>query len=73
MEKVCNLAKLEINRIQRSFISRSPNFLKDAHKTYVRPIIEYNNEVWNPVYIVEEFSLEAGMHTCSRPGSELIR
>ena len=58
MEKVCNLAKLEINRIQRSFISRSPKFLKDAYRTYVRPIIEYNNEVWNPVYIGDQTKLE---------------
>ena len=58
VEKVCNLGKLEINRIQRSFISRNPRFLTDSYKTYVRPIIEYNNEIWNPVYKGDQTKLE---------------
>ena len=58
VDKVCNLGKLEVNRIDRNFISRSPYFLRDAFKTYVRPIIEYNNEIWNPVYIGDQNKLE---------------
>ena len=40
----------QINRIRRTFVSRSPSFLSEIYKQYVRPHLEYCVEVWNPRY-----------------------
>ena len=37
-----------LNRIRRSFVSRSPKLLSEIFKQYVRPHLEYAVEVWNP-------------------------
>ena len=50
IDQSCKEAKSEIGRVKRSFISRSPKFLTDVYKTYIRPKIEYSVQVWNPVY-----------------------
>ena len=47
----CKKAHKEINRIRRSFKSRSPNFITNMYKLYVRPRLEYCVEVWNPKYL----------------------
>ena len=39
---------MEINRIHRSFISRSREFISNKWKLYVRVQLEYCVEVWNP-------------------------
>ena len=51
VDAACKKAHKEINRIRRSFKSRSPNFIKNMYKLYVRPRLEYCVEVWNPKYL----------------------
>ena len=46
----CKKATNEINRIKRTFHSRSPEFLGSMFKLYVRPHLEYCVQVWSPVY-----------------------
>ena len=48
VDQVCKRAHAEINRIRRCFVSRSPEFIADTYKLYVRPHLEYAVEVWNP-------------------------
>ena len=48
VDRACERANSEINRIRRSFSCRSPSFIKDMFKLYVRPHLEYAVEVWNP-------------------------
>ena len=48
VDKACRRAHMEINRIRRSFTSRSPEFISNMWKLYVRPHLEYCVEVWNP-------------------------
>ena len=48
VDLVCRRAMGELNRIRRSFVSRSPKFLSEIFKQYVRPHLEYAVEVWNP-------------------------
>ena len=50
VSKACKRANQEIDRIRRSFVSRSPAFLSNMYKLYVRPHMEYCVEVWNPKY-----------------------
>ena len=50
IKKICNRANAEIDRISRSFKTRTPAFLRDLYQTYVRPHLEYCSNVWNPVY-----------------------
>jgi hypothetical protein len=42
----------------RGFCIRSPNFLKKAFVTYVRPILEYASNVWNPYTLKHINSIE---------------
>ena len=58
IDKSCQKATFEINRIRRSFISRSPKFLSDMYKLYVRPRMEYCVELWNPCYAGDILKLE---------------
>ena len=48
VDKACERANFEINRIRRSFLCRNPAFISDMFKIYVRPHLEYVVEVWNP-------------------------
>ena len=48
VDQVCKRANREINRIRRSFKCRSPSFIENMFKLFVRPHIEYAIEVWNP-------------------------
>ena len=36
--------------IFRGFVSRNPTLMRKAFITYVRPILEYNSCIWNPLY-----------------------
>jgi hypothetical protein len=35
----------------RGFVSRSLNLCRKALVTYIRPLLEYNSIVWNPIHI----------------------
>ena len=58
VDHICKKAKSEISRIRRSFVSRSPNFLQNVYKMYVRPTLEYVVQVWNPEYILDKNRIE---------------
>ena len=57
-QKACKDATRNINLIKRTFLSRSPTFLSNMLKTYVRPKLEYCVQVWNPVYIGDSTMME---------------
>ena len=46
------------NLVIRSFLSKDPSSLIHAYKTYVRPLLEYNSQVWSPITITEIFRIE---------------
>ena len=48
VDEACRRAHNEINRIRRTFVSRSPKFLGEMYRQFVRPHMEYCIEVWNP-------------------------
>ena len=50
VDESCRRANREINRIRRTFVSRSPHFLAEMYKQFVRPHMEYCVEVWNPKF-----------------------
>ena len=50
VDKISDRCNKEINRIRRSFTTRTPTFLAEMYKLYVRPHIEYCVEMWNPGY-----------------------
>ena len=52
VDKACKRATKEINIIRRTFLSRSPQFLSNMYKMFVRPHLEYCTQVWNPLYRV---------------------
>ena len=51
VSQACKKATREINRIRRTFISLSPDFLSNMFEVFVRPHLEYCVQVWNPVYV----------------------
>lgn len=46
------------NLVIRCFHSRDPLSLIQAFKTYVRPLLEYNSQVWSPTTITDAFKIE---------------
>ena len=58
VNSVCGRATREIHRIRRCFLTRTPSFLADMYKTYVRPHMEYAVEVWNPSYVGDKQKME---------------
>ena len=66
IDKIAKNANREINRIRRTFISRSPNFLRDLYIMYVRPKIEYCIELWNPEYKLDQDKLEKVQNKMTR-------
>ena len=50
VNEVCRKANAEIHRIRRTFRSRTPKFLADMYKIFVRSQLEYCVEVWNPCF-----------------------
>ena len=66
VSKACQRAHQEINRIRRSFVSRSPAFLSNIYKLYVRPHMEYCVEVWNPKYKGDVDKLEKVQNKMTR-------
>ena len=49
VNQICSKTRGEIGRVRRSFVSRSPQFLRNLFKTYVRPHLEHCANVWNPM------------------------
>ena len=46
------------NLIFRSFTSKNPASLIRAFKVYVRPLLEYNSQVWSPITMKDIISIE---------------
>ena len=46
----CNASK-RIGLIYRAFSSRDIEFMRNMFITYVRPLLEYNCEIWSPLYL----------------------
>jgi ribonuclease P/MRP protein subunit RPP40 len=46
--KIVSLANVRVGVLFRGFHTRKPQFLKQAFITYVRPLLEYSSNVWNP-------------------------
>ena len=66
VDEVCKRAVREINRIRRSFVSRSPDFIGGMYKLYVRPHLEYCVEVWNPQYQGDIIKMEKVQNKMSK-------
>ena len=66
VDEACRRAHNEINRIRRTFMSRSPNFLAQMYKQFVRPHIEYCIEIWNPKYACDIDKLERVQNKMTR-------
>ena len=66
VDEACKRANREINRIRRTFISRSPDFISGMYKLYVRPHLEYCIEVWNPQYQGDINKMEKVQNRMSR-------
>ena len=55
MDTIVSKAYQRSYLIFKSFVSRNPNFLKQAFITYVRPLLEYCTQVWSP-YLIKDIS-----------------
>ena len=66
VNEACKRAHLEISRIRRSFHSRSPKFITDMFKLYVRPHLEYCVEMWNPQFIGDIKKMERVQNRMSK-------
>jgi len=55
---IVSRASSKIGLMYRAFSSRSLNFMISFFKTHVRPILEYNCEVWSPYFIQDIDRLE---------------
>ena len=58
ISNICATTQREINRIKRTFVTRSPKFLRNLHKIYVRPHLEYCANVWNSTYQTDITKIE---------------
>ena len=66
IDHICKRAKRETGRIRRSFKSRTPLFIANSYKTYVRPNIEYCVQLWNPANKGEIEKLEKAQNHHTR-------
>ena len=66
VNKISDRCNKEINRIRRSFTTRTPTFLTDMYKLYVRPHMEYCVEMWNPGYQGDKKKLELVQNKMTR-------
>ena len=74
VDQACKRANFEINRIRRSFVSRSPTFIANMFKIFVRPHLEYAVEVWNPQDSLSIIKLEKVQNKMTRmiPAGHLL-
>ena len=66
VDSMCNRANFEINRIRRSFVTRSPKFLSNMFQMFVRPHLEYSVELWNPCYAGDIHKIERVQNKMSK-------
>ena len=57
-----------INQLNKSF-ELSTNMLLQLHKSFVRPILEYGNTVWGPMFVLDQQSVEK----IQRRATKLVR
>ena len=58
ISKIAMKAHQRSSLILRSFTSRDTNSLVRAFKVYVRPILEYNSQVWSPIAMKDIMAIE---------------
>ena len=51
--EITTKAHQRANLILRCFQSKNPKSLLQAFKTYVRPLLEYNSQIWSPLSLTE--------------------
>ena len=49
IDSIVSKASIGVGMLFRGFVCRDAAFLCKAYKTYIRPILEFNSVVWNPV------------------------
>ena len=60
ISQITTRAYQRIAVIFRGFCTRKLTFLIRAYKTYIRPILEYCTQIWNPYLIGEIVEIEHG-------------
>ena len=55
--------------INKSFEYLSTNMLLQLYKSFVRPILEYGNTVWGPMFVLDQQSVEK----IQRRATKLVR
>jgi hypothetical protein len=52
---IVSKARQRVGILFRGFQTRLVSFLKKVYVTYIRPLLEYNSNIWNPkqVYFID--------------------
>jgi ribonuclease P/MRP protein subunit RPP40 len=48
---IVSKARQRVGVLFRGFHTRQVSFLKKAYITYIRPLLEYNSNIWNPTHV----------------------
>ena len=48
---IVSKARQRVGFLFRGFSTRNVSFLRKAYITYIRPLLEYNSNIWNPTQI----------------------
>ena len=56
---VCANASRRVGLIYRAFGSRNLEFMIGMFTTYIRPLLEYNTEIWSPCYLQDIDRIES--------------
>jgi hypothetical protein len=56
ISSIISRARQRVGILFRGFHTRQTSFLKKAFNTYIRPLLEYNSNIWNPtlVYLTDQ-------------------
>ena len=64
--KIIKKANQAVHFLVSRFISKDRNILLALYTTYIRPILEYNSEAWNPMLIKDINALESVQRNFTR-------
>lgn len=56
ISRICSNAYQRINLVFRTFVTRSPDFLRSMFVVYCRPLLEYNTCIWSP-YLLQYINM----------------
>jgi hypothetical protein len=57
-DKICGKASQKAGLILRAFNCRDKRFMTKMYTSRIRPILEYNSELWSPIYIRDIDNIE---------------